>query len=117
MEGLAVTMETVGRTYYQGLAAEYRARRNLLMTALLAAGFKAVAPEGAYYILADYSALSDLAPPEFARWLTIEGGIATVPGTSFFNKAEDGGRLTRFAFCKTQDLLEAAARKLEALGK
>jgi aminotransferase len=115
MEGLAVTMETVGRTYYEGLAAEYLARRNMLMTALTTAGFKAVAPEGAYYILADYSALSDLPPPEFARWLTIEGGIATVPGTSFFNRPEDGRRLTRFAFCKTQDLLQAAARKLESL--
>jgi aspartate/methionine/tyrosine aminotransferase len=85
------------------------------MAAAMSAGFQAVSPEGAYYILADYSALSDLPPPEFARWLTIEGGIATVPGTSFFNRPEDGGRLTRFAFCKTRELLEAAARKLEAL--
>jgi aminotransferase len=115
MEGLAVAMETVDRAYYESLAEEYRARRNLLMLAISSAGFKAVAPEGAYYILADYSALSDLAPPEFARWLTIEGGIATVPGTSFFNKPEDGAGLTRFAFCKTYDLLEAAARKLESL--
>ena len=117
MEGLAVAMETVGRTYYDGLAAEYLARRNTLMRALTAAGFKAVAPEGAYYILADYSALSDLPPPEFARWLTVKGGIATVPGTSFFNRPEDGGRLTRFAFCKTQEMLAAAAGKLETLPK
>ena len=115
MEGLAVAMETVGRPYYEGLAAEYLARRNLLMIALRAAGFTAVAPQGAYYILADYSAISDLPPPEFARWLTISGGIATVPGTSFFSRPEDGARLTRFAFCKTQELLEGAARRLEGL--
>ena len=115
MEGLAVTMETLGRPYYEGLSAEYLARRNMLMIALTAAGFRAIAPEGAYYILADYSALSDLPPPEFARWLTIKGGIATVPGSSFFNRPEDGGRLTRFAFCKTQELLAAAARKLASL--
>jgi aspartate/methionine/tyrosine aminotransferase len=115
MEGLAAAMESVGRPYYEGLAAEYRARRDMLMLALTAAGFRAVAPEGAYYILADYSELSELTPPEFARWLTIEGGIATVPGTSFFSRPEDGGRLTRFAFCKTQELLQAAARKLDAL--
>ena len=115
MEGLAVAMESVGRPYYEGLAAEYRARRDMLMIALRAAGFTAVAPEGAYYILADYSALSDLPSPDFARWLTIEGGVATVPGSSFFNRPEDGARLTRFAFCKTLDLLEGAARRLEAL--
>ena len=115
MEGLAVAMETVGRSYYEGLASEYLARRNLLMAALQRAGFRAVAPEGAYYILADYSDISDLPPPEFARWLTISGGIATVPGTSFFNRPEDGARLTRFAFCKTTEMLEAATRKLEGL--
>jgi len=74
-----------------------------------------VAPDGAYYILADFSALSDLPAPEFARWLTVEGGVATVPGTSFFSRPEDGNHLTRFAFCKTQDLLREAVHRLHAL--
>jgi aminotransferase len=115
MEGLAVTIETLGRDYYDGLAGEYLARRDLLMPALLAAGFKATAPDGAYYILADFSALSELPAPEFANWLTIVGGIATVPGTSFFSRAEAGIRQTRFAFCKTPELLNEAVRRLESL--
>ena len=115
MEGLAVAMETLGRDYYDNLAGEYLARREILMGALVKAGFRCVAPEGAYYILADFTALSDLPAPEFARWLTIEGGIATVPGTSFFNNPEDGKRFTRFAFCKTHDLLHRAVTRLEAL--
>jgi aminotransferase len=115
MEGLAVAMETLGRSYYEGLADAYRTRRDLLMEALEAAHFRAVAPEGAYYILADYSALSELPAPEFARWLTVEGGVATVPGTSFFNRAEDGNHLTRFAFCKTHELLREAVHRLHAL--
>ena len=114
-EGLAVAIETLGPDYYQGLAEQYRARRDLLMEALDAAGFRAVAPEGAYYILADFSGLSDLPAPEFARWLTIEGGVATVPGTSFFSRPEDGTRFTRFAFCKTLDLLREAAGRLKSL--
>ena len=114
-EGLAVAIETLGPDYYQGLAEQYRGRRDLLMEALDAAGFRAKAPEGAYYILADFSGLSDLPAPEFARWLTIEGGVATVPGTSFFSRPEDGIRFTRFAFCKTLDLLREAASRLHAL--
>jgi aminotransferase len=114
-EGLAVAMETLGRDYYEGLADAYRARRDLVMEALEAARFRAVAPDGAYYVLADFSALSDLPAPEFARWLTVEGGIATVPGTSFFSRPEDGNHLTRFAFCKTQDLLREAVHRLHAL--
>jgi aminotransferase len=115
-EGLAVAIETLGPEFYQGLAGDYRRRRDVLMSALAAAGFRAVAPEGAYYVLADFSGLSDLPAPEFARWLTIEGGVATVPGTSFFSRPEDGQRFTRFAFCKTLGLLEEAAQKLRALG-
>jgi aspartate/methionine/tyrosine aminotransferase len=115
MEGLAVAMETLGRDYYERLAGEYRARREIMMAALLSAGFRCVAPEGAYYILADFSAVSALPAPEFARWLTVEGGIATVPGTSFWSHPEDGTRFTRFAFCKTHDLLEAAVQRLERL--
>ena len=53
--------------------------------------------------------------PEFATWLTIKGGIATVPGTSFFSTPEDGARQTRFAFCKTPELLHQAASRLAAL--
>lgn len=115
MEGLAVAMETLGRDYYDALAGEYRERREILMAALIKAGFHCVAPEGAYYILADFSALSTLPAPEFATWLTIKGGVATVPGTSFFSRPEDGARQTRFAFCKTPELLQQAASRLAAL--
>jgi methionine transaminase len=66
-------------------------------------------------VLADFTELSDLPAPEFARWLTVEGGIATVPGTSFFSKPLDGTRFTRFAFCKTIDLLREASKRLAAL--
>ncbi|MGQ0702652.1 MAG: pyridoxal phosphate-dependent aminotransferase [Gemmatimonadales bacterium] len=114
-EGLAVAYETLGADYYERLAVEYRERRDLLMEALDPAGFRAVAPEGAYYVLADFSELSDLPAPEFARWLTVEGGVATVPGTSFFSRPADGLRFTRFAFCKTLDLLHEASRRLHAL--
>ena len=116
-EGLAVAMEKLGPDYYRGLAGEYRVRRDLLMKAIEQAGFRAVAPEGAYYVLADFSGLSDLPAPEFATWLTVEGGIATVPGTSFFSRPEDGSRFTRFAFCKTLELLRDAAGRLGALPK
>jgi aspartate/methionine/tyrosine aminotransferase len=115
-EGLAVAMETLGPGFYQGLAGEYRARRDVIMKALLAAGFRCVPPEGAYYVLADFSGLSDLPAPEFARWLTVNGGIATVPGTSFFSRPENGLRFTRFAFCKTLDLLQEAAKRIQEIG-
>ena len=111
-EALAVAMETLGPEYYHRLAADYRRRRELLWNGLNRAGFKSVRPEGAYYILCDFSALSDLSDTEFARQLVVEKGVASVPGSSFFSRPELGRHLVRFAFCKTDSVLEAAARKL-----
>jgi aminotransferase len=116
-DGLAAAMETLGKDYYDGLAQEYRTRRDLLVSALIEAGFKCLPPEGAYYVLADFSALSDLPADEFAKWLVVEGGVATVPGTSCFSDPALGRNLTRFAFCKTRGVLEAAVAKLEKIGK
>ncbi len=114
-EAIAVGLETLGPEYYRGLAAQYRVRRDLLHEALLAAGFRCTPPEGAYYILADFSRLSDRPDDEFARWLTCEAGVAPVPGSSFFSRPELGWNLVRFAFCKTEDQLREAGERLRAV--
>jgi aspartate/methionine/tyrosine aminotransferase len=110
-EGLAEVMDSFGREFYTGMATEYRRRRDLLFGALVSAGFRCSPPDGAYYILADFSGLSDLPDTDFALWLARERGVASVPGSSFFSRPELGRRYVRFVFCKTDDLLiEAAAR-------
>jgi aminotransferase len=111
-EAVAVGLETLGRDYYHGLIRDYRARRDLLCPALLDAGFRCTPPQGAYYVLADCSGLSDLPDDEFSIWLTREVGVAPVPGSSFFSRPEAGRRLVRFAFCKTEEMLREAARRL-----
>src|SRR2546427_228536 len=100
----------------RGLAADYRARRDLLCGALAAAGFRCTSPEGAYYVLADFSALSDLPDDAYARWLTCEAGVTPVPGSSFFSRPELGRKLVRFAFCKTEEQLREAGERLSRLG-
>jgi aspartate/methionine/tyrosine aminotransferase len=114
-EAIAVGLETLGRDYYRRLATEYRARRDLLHGALVAAGFKCKPPEGAYYMLTDFSELSDLPDDAFARWLTCEAGVASVPGSSFFSRPELGRKLVRFAFCKTEGQLREAGERLRGI--
>jgi aminotransferase len=98
--------------YYNHLALEYRARRDIMCSALDEAGFKYAAPEGSYYILADFSDISNLESREFAIWLAKEVGVATVPGMSFYSPPELGRSLTRFAFCKKVETLQKAAERL-----
>jgi aminotransferase len=114
-EGIAAALEGLGRDYYEGLSAEYRERRDVLVPALREAGFACEAPAGAYYVLADFRALSDLPDDRFAFWLTREIGVAPVPGSSFFSRPELGAHLVRFAFCKTLPMLRDAAERLRAL--
>jgi aminotransferase len=103
---------SLGMEYYDRLAGEYRERRDLLCGALTEAGFLLSVPEGAYYVLTDFSAFSDAADREFAIWLAREAGVATVPGSSFHATAGGGRRHVRFAFCKKVETLQAAAERL-----
>ncbi|HUL01853.1 MAG TPA: aminotransferase class I/II-fold pyridoxal phosphate-dependent enzyme [Gemmatimonadales bacterium] len=114
-EGVAAGLESLGRDYYAALMKEYRARRDIMYQALVRAGFRCTSPQGAYYILADFSALSDLPDDEFAVWLAREVGVAPVPGSSFFSRPEMGRTLVRFAFCKTEDQLREAGERLEGV--
>jgi aminotransferase len=104
-----------GADYYNHLALDYRARRDVLTGALTEAGFAFTPPEGAYYVLADFSALSDLPDAEFAKWMTREMGVATVPGSSFYHDPSLGRRHIRFAFCKKLETLERAGERLAGL--
>lgn len=114
-EAVAVGLDTLGPDYYRQLAADYRRRRDLLCGGLKEAGFRLRAPEGSYYVIADFTELSDLPDAEFANWLTIEHGVATVPGSSFCSVPEMGRNWVRFAFCKKEETLRAAVTKLSAV--
>ncbi len=114
-EAVAEGLETLDRSYYQRLAAEYRGRRDILCAGLVAAGFKCTPPQGAYYVLADFSDLSSLPDDRFAEWLTVKHGVASVPGSSFYSRPELGRTMVRFAFCKTEDMLKEAVGRLVRL--
>ncbi len=101
--------------YYAGIAVEYAERRVAMMAILKDVGFAAEAPEGAYYVMADVSGLGFDDDVAAARYLVEVAGVATVPGSSFVSRAEDGAHLLRFAFCKKLETLEAAGERLRGL--
>src|SRR2546425_1224817 len=75
----------LGRAYYERLARDYRARRDLLVSALAAAGFAPNTPAGAYYVLCDITPFGFEDDTEFAHWLLRRGGRARVPRPSLFS--------------------------------
>lgn len=106
-------------TFYTQLTAAYHDRRQRMMAILAESGFTAAPPQGAYYVMADFSALPvpQAAWPamDFARWLTTEIGVAVVPGSSFYSLPGWGEKSVRFAFPKKESTLEEAAQRLRKL--
>ncbi len=101
--------------YYARLAEGYRVRRDHLMPALTAAGFRCFRPRGAYYVMTDISAFGFNDDVSFAKYLVQQIGVATVPGSSFYRDPRDGAKQVRFAFCKKPETLDEAARRLGKL--
>jgi aminotransferase len=102
-------------SYYTELAAKYNERRNLLLTALRQAGFKAFKPGGAYYIMTDIASFHFADDRAFAAHLVQQVGIATVPGSSFYSPPGGGSQQIRFAFCKQLSTLHRAIEKLQSI--
>ncbi|MEQ1857877.1 MAG: aminotransferase class I/II-fold pyridoxal phosphate-dependent enzyme, partial [Longimicrobiales bacterium] len=111
-EACAVGLETLSRDYYAGLSVAYAERGQLLLVALRESGFRCAMPEGAYYILADFSELSDEDDTTFAKRLAREARVASVPGSSFFREPGRGSSVIRFAFCKKHVTLREAGERL-----
>ena len=113
-EACAAGIDSLGRDYYDAIARDYLERRDILYAGLRDSGFRCNPPEGAYYIMADFSNISSLDDTAFSHYLARECGVAPVPGSSFYNRAEDGRKLVRFAFCKQAETLERAVARLRS---
>lgn len=69
---------------------------------------------GSYFQTVGYGNISNLADTEFAKWLTIEHGVATVPISVFYSNRQDD-KIIRFCFAKKEETLKAAIDKLASL--
>jgi len=100
--------------YYARLAAGYQQRRDVLVDILERHRFTCYKPFGAYYIMTDISTFGFADDVEFARYLVKDVGVAAVPGSSFY-KTKAGRTKLRFCFCKRDETLQEADRRLEKL--
>ncbi|ORM73623.1 methionine aminotransferase [Pantoea wallisii] len=97
--------------HYRQLPAFYQARRDRLTQALANSRFSVLPCEGTYFLLVDYSAISDLDDVSFCQWMTREAGVATIP-LSVFCAEPFPHKLIRLCFAKQEATLDAAAERL-----
>lgn len=96
--------------YYAGLAADYAARRDILLGYLDRTGLRYTTPQGAYFVMLDVSPFGYANDVEFAHWMAREIGVAGVPGSVFFPTPEH--RYVRLNFAKQDATLHAAGERL-----
>jgi aminotransferase len=113
-EAAAVALK-IDRSYYHILSKEYQERRDFLAQSLDESGFKVYLPHGAYYIMTDVGHWGFPDDMAFALYLVEKIGIATVPGSSFYNHPSLGATKIRFCFPKKMETLRQAAEKLRAV--
>lgn len=101
-------------SYYEELVTFFQAKRDRLVQILCEAGLKATSPAGGYFVMADFGDIFDGDDVSFAKWLVREIGVACIPPTFFYSEPHKPIIATqaRFAFCKSEAVLDKAAEKL-----
>jgi aminotransferase len=109
--GVVAGIKRLKPDFYSELSQSYQRKRDVLCGALDDAGLDPIVPRGAYYVLADISAIRGGTSKQKAMRLLRQTGIAAVPGQAFYH--DTGGEdLARFCFAKRDKVLLKAARKL-----
>ena len=118
-------------SFYAHLLEMYTGKRDVLMRALTDAGLDPIEPEGTFFIMANIGNVDAIEPEflnaedkpardyAFCRWLTQKVGVAAIPPTAFYipEHRHVGENFARFAFCKTDEALVEASKRLATLQK
>ncbi len=104
----------LGDEVYAGLAGSLERKRDLLCSGLDDLGLQVSRPQGTYFVIADAAPLGATNGLEFARRLPELAGVVGVPVSVFHDDVDAARTLIRFAFCKKDDVLLEAGRRLAA---
>ena len=112
-----VLREAETNGYYANLEARFRNKRDLLLTQLRDTPFRTLTPQGGYFVIADSSALGYKDDVALCNALPERAGVAAVPPSAFYSDAHKhlARKLVRFAFCKSDEAILEAGRRLRSL--
>ena len=102
--------------HVEPLRSSLRASRDRLCEGLLAAGFGVCVAQGTYFVNADLAPLGVDDARAWCRALPARAGVVAIPTSAFYDDADAGRTLVRFAFCKRPEVIEEAVGRLAAVG-
>ncbi len=93
---------------YLSLPNFFQKKRDFFAAQMQGSRLRPLASEGTYFQLFDYSEISQEPDTEFAKRMTTEFGVASIPVSVFYTNRKDE-KVIRLCFAKTEELLEKAA--------
>lgn len=104
--------------HYLKLSDFYEQKHDLLLNGLKQTKFKVIPSEGTFFLLADYSEISNELEADFAIKLTKEIGVGLIPVSAFYRdpkSKEANNQILRFCFAKSNETLEKAIELLKQI--
>jgi methionine aminotransferase len=111
-KALAVYLQNA--SHYEDLSGLFQEKRDLFLSLIKDSRFTFIPSQGTYFQTLNYSEISAVNDEEFAKWMTIEKGVAAIP-VSVFNAGKYDQKMLRFCFAKTDDTLKRAAEILNKI--
>ena len=96
---------------YLELAGTLQKKRDHFIRLMKQTRFELLESKGSYFIGASYKKISNEPDSEFAKRITKEFGVATIPLSAFYQDGKDD-KVLRFCFAKKESTLEEAVEKL-----
>ncbi len=99
---------------YLSLNHFFQQKRDFFLETMNGARFRPIPCKGTYFQLFDYSEISDEKDTNFAKRITCEFGVASIPVSVFYSNGRDE-KVVRFCFAKTEDMLAQAGEVLRGI--
>ena len=98
--------------YFDGFRAELAEKRDRLCAGLTELGMRVIAPQGTYFATTDVRPLGFADGEQFCRCLPEQAGVVAIPMSALSDHPEVSAPFVRWAFCKREEVLDEAVRRL-----
>ncbi|RNL60834.1 putative succinyldiaminopimelate transaminase DapC [Nocardioides marmoriginsengisoli] len=100
--------------FHVALAADLRAKRDVLCDGLADLGLTVHRPAGTYFVTTDVSSYGFADGRAFCAALPEKAGVVAIPSQVFYDDLDEGRHLVRWAFCKRLEVIEEGLGRLRA---
>jgi N-succinyldiaminopimelate aminotransferase len=101
-------------SFYEELARELEAKRDLLCEGLAELDVDVYVPEATYFVTTDVRRYGYDDSLAFCLALPERAGVVAIPSQVFYDDQEEGRHKVRWAFCKERAVIEEGVRRLAA---